>query len=114
MEVAAPRDAGPPPHSHSWDEGFYVLDGELRVSLYGREQILSAGDFLYIPGGTLHGFAGASDVATRVLIFAAPPHADDFFRDAHREVRELPRDLEKVPEIGERHGIHFARPGSGG
>jgi quercetin dioxygenase-like cupin family protein len=110
MECAAPRDVGPPPHRHAWAEAYYVLEGEVRFSLEGRDQIVKAGGFLHIPGGTLHGFTGASDGVARMLIFDAPAAAEVFFRDAEREIRDLPRDLAKVPEIGERHGIHFVGP----
>jgi quercetin dioxygenase-like cupin family protein len=110
MECCAPRDVGPPSHKHAWDEGYYVIEGEVRFSLDGREQLVRAGDFLYVPAGTLHGFSGASDFVARLLIFDAPSNAEGFFRDAEREVRDLPRDLAKVPEIGDRHGIQFIRP----
>ena len=109
MECAAPREVGPPPHHHEWDEAYYVIAGDVRFSLEGREVVLHAGDFIHIPGGTVHGFRGGTDDA-RVLIFDAPAHAEGFFRDTAREVREMPRDLPKVPEIGERHGIHFLPP----
>jgi quercetin dioxygenase-like cupin family protein len=109
IECAAPRDVGPPPHQHAWDEAYYILAGRVRFSFDGRELIVEAGDFLLIPRGKVHGFAGVTDDA-RLLIFDAPAHAEGFFRDASREVRDMPRDLQKVPEIGERHGIHFLPP----
>jgi mannose-6-phosphate isomerase-like protein (cupin superfamily) len=109
IECRAPRDVGPPPHHHAWDEAYYVLAGQIRFSLDGRELIIAAGDFVYVPGGTVHAFAGATDDA-RLLIFDAPAHAEAFFRETSREVRELPRDVPKVPAIGERHGIHFLPP----
>jgi hypothetical protein len=42
-----------------------------------------------------------------VLIFAAPAHGSEFFRDLNDEVQRLPEDASKIPQIGERHGIHF-------
>ena len=110
MEVTVPLRSGPPPHHHSWDEAYYIIEGEVRFSVNGREQLVKAGDFLYAPGGTVHGFQGASEKAARMLIFDAPAHAEAFFRDVEQEVREMPRDLGKVPQIGERHHIHFVRP----
>jgi hypothetical protein len=46
-----------------------------------------------------------------VLIFDAPAHAGTFFKRVDREVRELPRDLPKVLDIGEETGIRFMQPG---
>jgi quercetin dioxygenase-like cupin family protein len=109
MEVTLPKHAGPPSHDHPWDEAYYVIEGEVRFGMDGREVLAKAGDFLYAPGGTLHSFQGASDRPARVLIFDAPAHAESFFRDVDREVKEMPRDLAKVPEIGQRHQIRFVR-----
>jgi len=110
MEVDVPRRMGPPPHEHPWDEAYYVLEGEVRFTINGQEQPVRAGDFLYAPGGTVHGFQGASEKPARMLIFDAPAHTEGFFRDLDREVKELPRDLAKVPAIGERHQIRFRAP----
>ena len=109
MEVTLPRRAGPPAHHHPWDEAYYVVAGEVRFGLDGREVMAKAGDFIYAPGGTPHSFQGASDEPARVLIFDAPAHAESFFRDVDREVKEMPRDLPKALEIGQRHEIHFVR-----
>jgi hypothetical protein len=55
----------------------------------------------------VHAFKGASPTPSRVLIFAAPAHGSEFFRELNDEIRNLPEDGAKIPEIGERHGIHF-------
>jgi quercetin dioxygenase-like cupin family protein len=109
MEVQLPERAGPPPHEHPWDEAYYVVEGEVRFTLGGREQLVKAGDFIYAPAGSLHGFQGASHEPARVIIFDAPAHAESFFREVDREVKELPRDLAKVAAIGQRHQIHFRK-----
>jgi quercetin dioxygenase-like cupin family protein len=107
IEVTAPRDAGPPPHQHPWDEAYYVLEGALRFRIGDSERTVQRGDFLYAPAGTVHAFQGASEQPARVLVFDAPAAAEAFFREAAAEVRELPRDLAKVPEIGARHRLQF-------
>jgi quercetin dioxygenase-like cupin family protein len=110
MENTVPEGFGPPPHRHPWDEAYFILAGEIRFSLEGREQVFGAGDFVYAPANTLHGFSGASKSPARMIIFDTPAHAESFFREVHREVRQVPGDLAKVPAIGERHDIHFVRP----
>ena len=106
MEAALPRDAGPPPHFHPWDEAYYVIEGRVRFTIEGKDELVGAGDFLYAPGGTVHGFSGASEQSARVLIFDAPAHAESFFRDVDREVKG-PDDMAKLPHIGKRHDIEF-------
>jgi quercetin dioxygenase-like cupin family protein len=110
MEVVLPRDGGPPPHDHDWDEAYYVVEGQVEFTIDGQSYLATAGDFLYTPGGMLHGFRGASDRPARVLIFDAPAHAARFFREVDRNVTDLPRELPKVLEIGARTGIRFATP----
>jgi len=59
----APKDSGPPPHSHEQDEALYVLEGNLTV-IAGEERFTStAGSFVYIPEGTIHTFRVESEEA---------------------------------------------------
>lgn len=107
MDNLIPRDAGPPPHSHPWDEAYFVTAGEVEFQIGDRTERVAAGDFVYAPGGTVHAFRGVSDTPAHLLIFDAPAHAEAFFKEVDREVTELPSDLSKLPEIGIRHGLHF-------
>ncbi len=111
MEVSLPKDQGPPPHDHPWDEAYYVLEGRVRFQVSGVEKVYEAGDFIYAPGGTLHGFQGAGEQPARVLVLDAPATAEGFFRDVDREVKNIPADYARIPEIGLRHQIRFLRPG---
>ena len=110
MELAVPRDAGPPPHEHNWDEAYYITEGCIQFSIGTRSVLATAGDFLYAPAGTIHGFRGASDSVARMLIFDAPAHAGQFFKEVDREVLDLPRQLPDVLQIGARNGINFVQP----
>jgi quercetin dioxygenase-like cupin family protein len=106
METVIPKDAGPPPHHHAWAEAYYVIEGALDFTIDGQPLRVEAGDFAHAPGGVVHGFKGATDAPARMLIFDAPAHAAGFFEAVDREVNS-PEDLQKVPEIGARNGIHF-------
>ena len=107
FEEEVPRGKGPPLHRHDWDEAYYILDGEVDFQIDGQMVRLKKGDFNYLPRNTVHAFSGASNPPARVLIFAAPAHASDFFEEVNSEVCRLPDDLAKIPEIGQRHGIEF-------
>jgi quercetin dioxygenase-like cupin family protein len=108
--VSVPRDIGAPPHDHDFDESYYLLSGSLRLTVVGKEVELGAGEFIHIPGGTVHGFTGTSDVPTQMLILQSPGDADEFFRACAREIRKIPEDLARMPELGARYGIRMARP----
>jgi quercetin dioxygenase-like cupin family protein len=110
MEVTLPPDAGPPPHTHRWDEAYFIIEGDVDFSVGDQCFRATVGDFVYTPGGVVHGFRGTSQRPARVLIFDAPAHAGAFFKRVDREVKDLPRDLPKVFDIGENTGIRFLRP----
>ena len=107
FEEVVPFGMGPPPHRHDWDEAYYVLEGEIDFDIDGQSVNSGKGDFNYLPRNTVHGFKGASSRPSRVLIFAAPAHGSEFFQELDQAVRSLPEHGAKIPEIGERHGIHF-------
>lgn len=110
MEVAIPLNSGPPAHNHSWDEAYFITEGTVEFTVGGKQFTATAGDFIYTPGGVAHGFRGTSAQPAHMLIFDAPAHAAAFFKQVDREVRDLPRDLPKVLEIGKNTGIHFLQP----
>jgi quercetin dioxygenase-like cupin family protein len=110
MEVTLPEHSGPPPHHHPWDEAYYVVEGQVRFSIEGREELVKAGEFVYAPGGTVHAFQGASSSPARMIIFDAPAHAEAFFKDVDRNVKEFPRDVGKMLAIGAQHDIQFVGP----
>ena len=107
-QVSAPRDVGAPPHDHDFDESYYVLSGSLWLTVAGKEVVLGAGEFIHIPGGTVHGFKGTSDAPTQILILQSPGDAEEFFRACAREIKKIPADLARMPELGARYGIRVA------
>lgn len=46
----------PPPHVHSREEGFYVLEGEGTFTVSGERVVARAGTFANMPVGTPHSF----------------------------------------------------------
>ena len=79
---AAPG-GGPPPHIHeNEDEAFYVLDGTFEILLGDRVVTARAGDFAFVPRGTVHRFANAGDATGRILITFTPSGMEGFFRAA--------------------------------
>ena len=110
MELVVPLNAGPPPHNHDWDEAYYITEGAVEFTVGQRQFTATAGDFAYTPAGVVHGFRGASAQPAHMLILDVPAHAGAFFKQVDREVKDLPRDLPKVIDIGRKTGIHFMQP----
>jgi quercetin dioxygenase-like cupin family protein len=81
FEVAlAPITAGPPLHLHrTWDEAFYVLEGEMSFLIDGRTHTAPAGSFVFVPRGILHTFWNASDAPAKQLIVFTPAGIEAYF-----------------------------------
>jgi quercetin dioxygenase-like cupin family protein len=80
VEETAQRGASIPLHRHDEDvESFYVLDGTIRFYLDDQPAAeASAGSFVHVPAGAVHGFRITSDAA-RYLILTTPRHGE-FYR----------------------------------
>jgi quercetin dioxygenase-like cupin family protein len=104
-----PEGAGPPPHTHAWDEAYYVIEGAIDVLTGDRVQAIGEGEFIFIPGGTPHGFR-IKTARTRFLSFNSHGGASAFFRDIDREACDT-FDIGKMVHIADRHAVHVvARP----
>ena len=68
-----PNAGGPAPHFHrTLAESFYVLVGTVKI-YDGREWLdASAGDFVHVPIGGIHGFRNDADAPATMLIHFAP------------------------------------------
>jgi quercetin dioxygenase-like cupin family protein len=79
----SPGAGGANPHFHrTFSESFFLLSGTVR--LYNGEKWIeaSAGDFLYVPEGGVHGFRNDADRAASMLILFAPgPPRERYFKE---------------------------------
>lgn len=110
MDVSLPKDQGPPPHEHPWDEAYFVISGRVRFVIGDAVRVFEAGDFVYAPGGVVHGFKGVEETPARVLVFDAPATAEGFFRDLDKETKAEPGIAPDIPAIAQRHGMRFLPP----
>jgi quercetin dioxygenase-like cupin family protein len=77
-------ETGPDPHFHrAISEQFYVLDGEIRLHDGRQWFTATAGDYLYVPEGGIHGFRGVGP-ATMLLMFAPGAPREDYFETLAR------------------------------
>lgn len=116
VDERAPRGVGAPLHFHAADdESFYVVEGE--VSFFVGDtppRRGSAGTFVHIPGGVVHGFRIESETA-RYLIFTSVRHGE-FYRAITLPSREggLPPlekvDGENISRACREFGIEFVGP----
>ncbi len=75
--TVAPGD-GAPPHAHTFDEGFYVLRGEMTFFAGNTSVPLAVGDFINIRGGTGHYPRNDSGESAELLTICAPAGFERF------------------------------------
>ncbi len=90
------RSGGASPHFHrGFSDSFFVLSGTVDLWTGSAWQAATAGDYLYVPEGGIHGFRNSGDASASMLILFAP--------GAPRE-----RYFEELAEIG-RSGRQLTR-----
>ena len=103
-----PEGAGPPPHTHPWDEAYYVLDGQIDVTVGPKQITLSKGEFIYIPAMTLHCFRMKTAQAS-FLSINNKGGASRFFGELDREVGGS-LDIPKLLAVAGRHEVKIPPP----
>lgn len=72
---------GPPAHHHnSYDEAFYVLDGEMEFCVNGQTATVPAGSMAFVPQGATHAFHNRSSEPARMLVITTPQAIDLIMR----------------------------------
>jgi quercetin dioxygenase-like cupin family protein len=103
-----PEGSGPPPHSHPWDESFFVVSGRIDFGIGDESTTASPGTLVHLPAGTVHWFRFGTGGA-EMLSVTSRLGASQMFTDLAHEVAPVNPDIEKLAEVGARHGLEVAR-----
>ena len=72
-EIVVPaHTAGPPLHTHDFDEAFYMLEGELIFQVEDELSAKGAGELAFVPRNVAHALANHSDADARYLLVCTP------------------------------------------
>lgn len=105
-----PGGSGPPPHSHPWDEAFYVLEGQIHIGVGDDQEVVaSAGTLVHVPGGTRHWFRFGPDGGAMISV-TSQAGASAFFTQVDAEVSPADPDLGTLVGIANAHGLTVAHP----
>jgi quercetin dioxygenase-like cupin family protein len=74
-----PHWAGPPLHRHDFDEGFYVLEGELTLQVEDEVVVKRAGEVAFAPRNVVHTLANHSDEPARYVLVITPAGFERYF-----------------------------------
>jgi len=99
--------AGPPPHSHPWDESFYVTKGSVQFTCNGQTTSCHEGAFVNIPAGTVHAFSFGEGGGEMIEITTSGSKAISMFSALDREIPPGPPDVSKVIEVAGEYDVEF-------
>ena len=102
-----PEGSGPPPHSHAWDESFFVTKGRIDFAIGEESRTGLPGTLVHIPAGTVHWFRFGQG-GGEMLSMTSRLGASKLFTDMARELPSVNPDLGQLAEIGARHGLKVA------
>jgi quercetin dioxygenase-like cupin family protein len=107
---AGPEGSGPPPHSHPWDEAFYVIAGQVSFGIDARQDLSAPpGTLVHIPAGSTHWFRFGPG-GGEMISMTSREGAAAFFTDIDREVSPTEPDFSTVLKVATSHGLTLAPP----
>ena len=77
---------GPPPHSHDWDESFYVTKGHVEFTCTSETVMCAAGTLVDVPAGTVHAFSYGLGGGEMLEITGRRRNAVSMFAALDREI----------------------------
>ena len=96
---------GPPPHSHDWDESFYITKGQVLFTHAGETTLCPAGTLVHFPAGTVHSFRIGPGGAEMLEITGKRSKAIPMFTALDREVPPGPPHVAKAIEVLGQNGV---------
>jgi mannose-6-phosphate isomerase-like protein (cupin superfamily) len=68
MSVVKPHSATHPPHKHSEDEFFFILEGKAEIFLDGKQKEVGPNTSLYCPSNIEHGIRNIGNTELKYLV----------------------------------------------
>jgi quercetin dioxygenase-like cupin family protein len=99
---------GPPPHSHDWDESFYVVMGTVEIIYDDKTVTAAAGTLVHLPAGTIHSFRFGAGGGEMISVTGQTGHAAQLFTTIDQEIPAGPPDIQKLIAVAERCGVTVA------
>jgi len=96
---------GPPPHSHNWDESFFVLAGEVEFTCSCKTAVCPPGTLVHVPAGTVHSVRCVTDGCDMLELSGQGGRATQMFKALSREIAPGPPDVPKLLEVLGRSGV---------
>ncbi len=103
---------------HREDEAFYVIDGELTISIGDKTHKAKNGDYLLAPRDIPHAYSVDSPGHARILMICSPAGFEDCDRAMNTpttslvppESESVEIDYDKVMNLAAQFGVEFVEP----
>lgn len=96
---------GPPPHSHDWDESFYVVKGQIEIRYADETVTARPGTLVHLPAGTVHSFRFGAGGGEMVSVTGQTGQAARLFTTIDQEIPAGPPDIPKLMSVARACGV---------
>ncbi|MPZ08324.1 MAG: cupin domain-containing protein [Nitrososphaeraceae archaeon] len=121
IDMLIPPKGGPGPHSHAtFQEAFYIIDGEIKVITKEKTYTAKKGFYVNIPfNGPVHKFTNETDKTAHILCFITPAGMEKMFEEIGKSVEAdtllpipqmTPEELKQLQSIAEKYGQKLYPP----
>ncbi|MFM8236680.1 MAG: cupin domain-containing protein [Actinomycetota bacterium] len=100
FHTVGPPGTGPGPHSHPWDETFFVRSGDVTFGVDDTETVAGPGALVHVPGGARHWYRFGPETGEFVPLTSGHA-ASSMYRDL--AAIDSP-DRDRYVEAAARHG----------
>lgn len=97
-----------PLHRHQEEESYYLLAGELSLTIGMVEHRLRPGDFAHVLPGEVHGYHNRGEATASFLAFTVGGPIDEFFSGMSEQVHSMPEDAPAMMNLMARFGVELA------
>lgn len=115
IDMLIPPEGGPPPHSHAtFQEAFYIIDGEIEVITKEKKYSATKGSYVNIPfNGPVHKFTNRTDKTAHILCLTTPAGMEKMFDEIGKPVaagtflplpQMTPEEKKQFQSIAEKYG----------
>jgi quercetin dioxygenase-like cupin family protein len=102
-----PPNAEIPTHIHiNEDELFTILEGEVEFKLGEKTEILTGGDFIFLPRDIPHSFKVIGTKNAKTIVTLTPAGLENMFEELS-QLPAGPPDFAKVAQICNNYGVSF-------
>ncbi|MDQ3984028.1 MAG: cupin domain-containing protein [Thermoproteota archaeon] len=121
IDMLIPPEGGPPPHSHAtYQEAFYIIDGEIEVITKEKKYSATKGSYVNIPfNGPVHKFTNRTDKTAHILCLTTPAGMEKMFEEIGKPVtagtflplpQMTPEEKKQFQSITEKYGQKLYPP----